>query len=138
MLDQFAGSFVGRCYLAGQLTRMQVEAAQIYHQERSNYSTVCGGPKAAGAVNLNATKGAPNDIENLEFAARAREAYDASYKAIWAKQSQIRLRGQLFASLTLAVIEDKPLPHLLPWLRIALDALAVHYRLDRENGKAAA
>lgn len=131
--DQFAGTFVGRLFLGGDLTRMQLEAAQIYHQECVNNSLACAGPAPPKAVNLNATHGASVDMEDVAQTRKWRMSYKLSREAVQAKQDEIHGNGNLFGALSICVLQDQPLTHLVGDLRIALNALVRHYGLMRKS-----
>jgi hypothetical protein len=137
-LDQMAGSFVGRLRLAGEITQAQYEASQTYLEECRNNSIVVCSPRQPGAVDLNATHGAGVGVENVAFAMRARALYEETHRAIQAEQNRLKGTAMLFGALNLCVLDDRPLPHLVPWLRLGLDVLVRRYRLDSDKGRVAA
>jgi len=131
--DQFAGSFVGRLFLGGQITRQQLEAAQIYFSECANHTRVTGAPKAPGAVDLNATHGSSGDIEDVEQVRRIVDRYKSARAAVTEKQIECRGFANLFGALSVCVLMDKPATNLIGDLRLGLGALARHYKLERSK-----
>lgn len=126
--DTDAGSFVGRLRLGDLITMQQCEAAIRYAQVFHDMQATLGGPKPAGAVNLNATHGMPVP-ENVNRSIQAREEWQAALAAIQVKQNQIGGHGALYAALDYCVIRDANCPHMIEWLRIALDTLARHFKI---------
>lgn len=135
--DTDAGSFVGRLRLAGDITMQQCEAAIRFAEVYHDMQATLGGPKPSGAVNLNATHGMPG-AENITRSIAARIEWQAALAAIQARQNQIRGSGALYASLDYCVIRDANCPHMLEWLRIALDTLAVHFKIGDKHARKAA
>lgn len=130
--DQKAGSFVGRLCLSGELSQAQYDAAQVWLEDRANYLWSIGdiSPKLPGAVNLNTIRGKPTGGENVPAVRRARKRYEEACEAIQKEQDALRLSGHLFGALNYAVERDLALFHMIPDVRLALNALARHYRLD--------
>jgi len=129
--DQFAGSFVGRLYLGGELTRIQLEAAEIYFRECQDNSIACASPSPPRAVDLNRAHGSPVDAEDVGRTQAARQKYDAARRAVMEKQIEVRGFANLFGALSVCVLEDHPATNLIGDLRIALNALAKHYKVDK-------
>jgi hypothetical protein len=134
--DTDAGTFVGRQRLAGELTMQQGEAAIRYSEVYHEMQMTLGGPKSAGALNPNATHGMPG-AENVDRTIKAMEAWRAAQDAVQRRQNQLRGHGALYAALDFCVIRDAECPHLIEWLRIALDTLAVHFQIGDRRAKAA-
>lgn len=127
-VDQMAGSFVGRMCLSGRLTDRQHEAARSYLVSWHDMSVASNGPRGPGAVNLNATKGAPG-AENVDFSIVAMAHWKDTCAALQRAQDNVGNVASLKAALDYCVIRDQDHPHMLGWLRLALDALADHYRI---------
>jgi hypothetical protein len=129
--DQFAGSFVGRLYLGGEITRIQLEAAEIYLKECQDNSIACASPPPPRAVDLNRAHGAPVGAEDERRTQLARQKYDAARRAVMEKQIEVRGFANLFGALSVCVLDDRPATNLIGDLRIALNALAKHYKVDK-------
>jgi hypothetical protein len=139
--SQMAGSFVGRLCLSGEISRAQYDALLAYQDDCVAYRQAIDSPRGSpSAVNLNATHGrsrSPADDE--QFVARATERYIGSDKkggvcrAIQDKQCEVGMTANLWAALSLCVMEDKDLPHMVGELRVAANALGKHYKLDRRD-----
>jgi hypothetical protein len=121
-----AGTFVGRLRLAGSITMQQCQAATRYAEAFHEMQIALGGPKGSGAVNLNATHGMPG-VENV----------DRSIKAMQRKQDEMHGTSNLYAALDYCVIRDADCPHMLRWLKIALDVLAVEFQIGDKPVKRA-
>ena len=126
--DQRAGSFVGRLAMSGEISAQQYEAAKMYGEVYHAMQLAVGGPKPSGAVNLNATKGLPGP-ENVDRARKALADWRASLEAVQERQNEVRSGGALIAALDYCVLRDETHPHMVGWLRDALNALARHYRI---------
>lgn len=136
--DTDVGTFVGRLRLAKLITLQQCEAAIRFSEVYHDMQATLGGPKPAGAVNLNATHGMPIP-ENVDRSMKARQDWKAALDAIQSRQDRLRGQGALYAALNLCVLRDAECPHLLDWLRIGLDTLAVHFKIgDKYAPKKAA
>lgn len=134
--DTDAGTFVGRLRLAGDITLQQGEAAIRYAEAFHEMQITMGGPKPSGAINLNATHGMPG-AENVDRSVRAMESWRSACAAVQAKQNQMGGTSNLYAALDYIVIRDVECPHMLGWLRIALDVLAAHFQIGDKHRKAA-
>jgi hypothetical protein len=128
--DQLLGSFTGRLCSGGQLSRQQYAAAEAYLEAWHNMSRAVRGPRAPGAIDLNATKGGSGDYENVAQAQKAMADWKAASKAIQERQNELRGVGTLNAALYHIVLMDHEFYHLIPSAREALNALARHYRLE--------
>lgn len=126
--DTDAGSFVGRLRLAKQITMQQCEAANRFAEVHHAMTLAVGGPKPSGALNPNASHGMPG-AENVARSVKALEDWRLMLKAIQARQDKLRGQGALYAALDICVTRDADCPHLLDWLRIALDTLAAHFKI---------
>lgn len=134
--DTDAGTAVGRLRLAGEITMQQCQAAIAYCEVYEAMQAAIGGPRSPGAVNLNATKGMPG-AENVNKSIQARQAWEDALKAVQARQNAIRGGGALIASLDYCVLRDGDHPHMLGWLREALDALAEHFKIGDKRKEVA-
>lgn len=126
--DQLAGSFVGRLRMGGEISEQQLQAAQRYFEIYHEMQIAVGGPKPSGAVNINATKGAPGP-ENVERSVKALKEWRAAIEAVQERQNQVRGGGALVAALDYCVLRDGEHIHMLGWLREALNALARHFQI---------
>jgi hypothetical protein len=134
--DTDAGSFVGRLRLGDLITMQQCEAAIQYAKVYHEMQVTMGGPKPSGAINLNATHGMPG-AENVNRSIQAMDAWRSALAAVQVKQNQMGGTSNLYAALDYCIIRDANCPHMLDWLRIALDTLAAHFRIGDKHKKAA-
>lgn len=128
--DQMAGSFVGRLYLQRSLLRVQYEAAMSWLEDAEGYMWAMGSPRTPGAVNLNAVRGGASKAENIGAARNAFNRYERALKAVTEKQIELRGTANLYGALSICVVQDRPVEHLVGDLRLALNALAKHYGLE--------
>lgn len=133
--DQKAGSFVGRLAMSGEISVQQLDAAIRYCEVYHEMQIAIGGPKASGAVDLNATKGMPGP-ENVERSTKALADWRRAVGAVQERQNQLRGGGALIAALDNCVLRDEAHLHMVGWLREGLDALSRHFRIG-EKRKAA-
>jgi hypothetical protein len=126
--DTDAGSFVGRLRISGEISMQQCEAAHRYFEVYQEMQRAIGGPKPAGAIDLNATKGMPAP-ENAERATKALADWRAALAAVQGRQDEVRAGGALIAALDYCVLRDEAHMHMLGWLREALNALAHHFKI---------
>jgi hypothetical protein len=127
--NQMAGSYVGRLCLNGEVTQTQYDAALTYLSERRDFHMAVGAPKEdATAIDLNAVHGR-SGAENVERDRLAKAQWEATRKAIAAKQEEEGLEANLWAALDLCLHRDMELPHMVPDLRSVLNALVRRYRL---------
>lgn len=126
--DQKAGSFVGRLAMTGEITAQQHEAAVRYLELYQGMQFAVGGPKQAGAMNPNATKGLPGP-ENVERSIKALADWRAAEKVVQERQNELRGQGAIYAALDYCVVRDEAQMHMLGWLREGLNALARHFRI---------
>jgi hypothetical protein len=123
-----AGSFVGRLRMSGELTPPQYEAAMSWLTDVENYRWAVGGPKQPNAMNLNRVIGLPTDGDNFERARRYEDRYRDASKAVMNAQIELRGACNLFGALDAILIRDMDLMHLVPDLKLALNALDRHYK----------
>lgn len=139
--DQMAGSYLGRLRMEQQITASQYEAGIAYLSDMEAYRIAIRAPRQPGAVDLNATHGNSVSVESVDFVQRAITKMDGPIDAngrrhggirgaIQEKQNDVRGIANLWAALSLIVLEDRPLPNLVGDLRYALNALAKHYGLE--------
>jgi hypothetical protein len=151
-LDQasqpMAGSFLGRLYMAREISRAQYEAGTQWAEHTLAYQRAIAAPRQPGAVDLNATKGSDN-YENVEATRRAivRMMGDKERKIIGARQAvqeeqySLGNAGSRFAllfTLWTAIEQDQERYDIVPDLRSALNCLVRHYGLTTAQRKEAA
>lgn len=130
--DQMAGSYIGRLCLSGELSQQQYDAAQAYLSDRRDYHMAIDAPKQMGAVDLNAVHGR-NHHENIGRSQQAVARFMAAEAAVQNAQNIIGLRGNLYAAISLCVVGEVDLHHMVGDLRLALNALAKHYGLGNRR-----
>ena len=127
--DQMAGSFIGRLCLCGEITHQQFDAAQAYLADRRDYHMAIDAPKQMGAVDLNAVHGR-NHHENVKRSQQSVQKFNAAEAAIRNAQTSLGNMGNLYAAVSLCIINDGELRHMVGDVRLVLNALARHYGLD--------
>lgn len=128
--DQKAGSAVGRYCLQGLISQEQYDAAMQFVESYGRHLRAIDAPKPhAGAIDINATRGRPVFTENVDQLDKWQADYDNALKAVFAKQYEIRLNGNLYGALYAVLIRDVMLDTLLGDLRTGLNALVKHYGL---------
>jgi hypothetical protein len=141
VLDQRAGSVVGRLAMQGEISMAQYDAAVKYAEDVHNYRLAVSAPRQPGAVDLNAVRGGSADgADHVEFVRRAVRRFCGEKggngappvtgvrQALAECQGSIANRGQnLQAALDYLVLRDELHVHMIPWLRTALNALSRHY-----------
>jgi len=130
--DQMAGSYIGRLCLSGELTQQQYDAAQAYLADRRDYHMAIDAPKQMGAVDLNAVHGRTHH-ENVGRSQQAVARFMAAESAIQTAQNIIGLHGNLYAAISLCVVGEVDLHHMVGDVRLALNALARHYGLGNRR-----
>lgn len=130
--DQRAGSVVGRMVMAGVLTKAQGDASTRYAEDVAAYHQAISAPRQPGAVDLNAGHGQSVLEENVRAKLRAVRRYTGAREAVQG-EADLRRGANLFAALDYFVLRDENHSHMLPWLRLALDALAVFYGMETER-----
>jgi len=130
--DQMAGSYIGRLCLTGELTQQQYDAAQAYLADRRDYHMAIDAPKQMGAVDLNAVHGRTHH-ENVGRSQQAVARFMAAEAAIQTAQNIIGLHGNLYAAISLCVVGEVDLHHMVGDVRLALNALARHYGLGNRR-----
>jgi hypothetical protein len=127
--DQMAGSYIGRLCLCGEITHQQFDAAQAYLADRRDYHMAIDAPKQMGAVDLNAVHGR-NHGENVKRSQQSVAKFKAAEAAIRNAQTNLGNMGNLYAAVSLCIINDGELRHMVGDVRLVLNALARHYGLD--------
>jgi hypothetical protein len=136
--DQMAGSYIGRLCLAHLasgcdetvgITLVQHDAAQAYLADRRDYHMAIDAPKQMGAVDLNAVHGR-NHGENVKRSQQSVAKFLAAEAAICNAQTALGNGGNLYAAVSLCIINDGELRHMVGDVRLVLNALARHYGLD--------
>ena len=130
--DTDAGSFVGRLRITGEITMQQCEAAKEYLRVYEAMQVAVGGPKQAGAVDLNATRGMPVP-EKVDQSIKAMADWKAAIRAVQDRQDELRGGGALIAALDYCVLRDGEHPHMVGWLREGLNALARHFKIGDKH-----
>lgn len=130
--DQMAGSYIGRLCLSGEITHQQFDAAQAYLADRRDYHMAIDAPKQMGAVDLNAVHGR-NHHENVKRSQQSVAKFRAAEAAIREAQTVLGNMGNLYAAVSLCIINDEELRHLVGDVRLVLNALARHYGLDNRR-----
>lgn len=130
--DPLAGSVVGRMVLAGELTRLQGDAATTYAEDMANYNRAMSGPRQPGAVDLNASRGSSTSSERLAFVDRAKRRYvgpngKSGIKAAIQEACNQHRGTNIFAALDYIILRDEYHEHMVGDLRIGLNALARAY-----------
>lgn len=127
--DQRAGSFIGRLCMLHMVTKEQYDAALIWLSDAEDYRKAIGpvAGRQPGAVDLNALKGR-SGYENVPKVIMAMERYREACNAVQAVQNEMRGSVALFAALNHIVERDLELHHMVGDCRIALNALAKHYK----------
>lgn len=128
--DQKAGSAVGRYCLQGLVTQAQYDAAMLYLESYHRNLRAIDAPPQPGAVDLNRTHGLAVGLENVAQLRKWRAEHKAAEQAIQAKQNEIRLMGNLMGAISIILIRDQQMEHMLGDFRTAMNALIKHYRLD--------
>ena len=128
--DQKAGSAIGRFCLKGQITQAQYDAAMLFLEGYNRHLRAVDAPQPQpGAVNLNAVHGRPVAVEDEAQLAKWQKEHKNALDAIFAKQYEIGLSGNLYGSLYAVLVRDVELDMLLGDVRLATNALAKHYKL---------
>jgi len=135
--DQKAGTAVGRYCLQGLITQAQYDAAVLYIESRNRYLRAIDAPPQPGAVDLNATRGRPVFVENADLVRQWKATHMAAERAIREKQIEIGRRGNLQGAIGVILFRDVEMEHCLGDLRIALNALSKHYRLETQERRVA-
>jgi len=130
--DQMAGSYIGRLCLSGEITHQQFDAAQAYLADRRDYHMAIDAPKQMGAVDLNAVHGR-NHGENVKRSQQSVAKFEAADAAIREAQTVLGNMGNLYAAVSLCIINDGELRHMVGDVRLVLNALARHYGLDNRR-----
>lgn len=134
LLNQMAGSFIGRLCISGEISVSQYDAAQSFIEDYRNNAMAIRAPRDPGSVDYNRVQGGSLDAESVAFYQRATSRWRSAFEAVQSRQNELRGAGALYAALQYCVLEDKALPHLLGWLREGLNALVRHYGLvDRSR-----
>lgn len=136
--DQKAGTFIGYLNLIGPrdgISESQYEGAQEYLRFRERLLRALKSP--AAIYDPEARGSGDGEIS---------EAYENWCKATVSEWNTLRneiqaeqnyCRGNLWAALQLALIEDKPMHHMVGEIRILCNVLARHFKTMQENREAA-
>ncbi|AGF75772.1 hypothetical protein [Bartonella vinsonii] len=124
--NPLAGSYIGRLYLQDELNQDQYDAAQKYLQIRNNY--LCA--KALPSAVYDEMPTTSDDGAREQWVQMATKHLLAVKDVVQEAQCLYR-QYNLHAALQYLVIEDQSLPHLVPSLRIVLNALYKHFMQNR-------
>lgn len=129
--DQLGGSVVGRMVMQQELSRVQGDVAAEYLKVIVAYRRAIGAPPLPGAIRLGAVSGrGAGEPENVEVTHGAVERYDKMMEALAECQSSIANRGRnIYAALDFMVVRDEIHAHMVGDVRVALNALARHFRI---------
>ncbi len=129
--DQKAGTFVGRLQLGKVINTSQYDAAIRYVEIVDEYRRAIAAPdgtKQAGGP----TAGAGETDEYADWCSRAIGKRNAATDAVLVEQCIFVNRGtNLLAALDYLVIRDEEHWHMVGDLRLALNALAHHFGIER-------
>lgn len=115
--QQFAGTFVGRLHLAGDLTRAQLDACDYYQQTTLAYRTAL---KAPGKL----TTGRSANLDESEYEKQCRQAIERFDAMALILREVDRIHGiNSLGILEPAVIRDQNMPWAIGDLRTALNAI---------------
>jgi hypothetical protein len=125
---ELAGSVIGRLYLAGLIEPEQLNAARLLIDTYASYQRAVDSPRPPKAVNIGGTSGAiPADV-SPENATRARSAWGTITGVIQAANN-VHRGATIYAACDYIVLRDEEQLHLLPSLRLGLNAIARAYGL---------
>jgi hypothetical protein len=135
--DQRAGSFVGRLCINGELTITQHDAAERWlEQSVANARAKCL-PRPPGAVRISDTPGGgvSGEYENIERTLSDIAEFKAAHDAVQAAQYEPSNMGggsrfTLLSALWHLVEQDIARHDMVADLRIALNVLARHYKIE--------
>ena len=124
-----AGSVIGRFYLAGVIDPEQLNAARLLADSYAAYQRAVDSPRPPKAVNVEGTSGAlPLDMPS-DLARRARRRWGAILGILQAANNAHR-GAAIYAACDYIVLRDLDnLGHLLPDLKLGLNAIAQAYGL---------
>ncbi len=122
--NPLSGSYIGRLYLQGELNQDQYDAAQKYLEVRNDY--LCA--KAFPSAIYDKMPSSSDETAREKWVEFATEQFVNTQEVIRDAQCLYR-QYNLFASLQYLVVEDQYLSHLVPSLRIALNALQKYFDL---------
>lgn len=115
--QQFAGTFVGRVHMEGDLSRDQLEAAHTYAQTVMAYRTAIQSPERL-------RNGRSGDMDDQEYTNRCKAAESRFNAMVKALREVDRTEGtNCLGVLEPAVLRDADMHHMLGHLRIALNAI---------------
>lgn len=136
LLNQMAGSFVGRLCMGREISVAQYDAAMTFLEDHRNNAIAIAAPRDPSGMDFNKVQGGSLGGENVEFYRRATQRWRNACNAIQERQNEVGGTASLYASLQFCVLEDHELYHLVGWMREALNALVRHYGIV-DNARAA-
>lgn len=128
--DQKAGTALGRLSLSGEISRRQYMAGERILSLRSNYLTALSAPKGPEQIWDSAAFTSTDEEQHAAWCRAVIAAYDAAIRAMVAAGWQHR-NSNLIGAVDSIIYRDQPLQHLVGDLRLALNALARHFGLDK-------
>jgi hypothetical protein len=129
--DQKAGTFIGRLQLTKVINQAQYDAAQQFLAVYEAYQRALKSPDA-----LRSGAGGGDQGESATYARWCRGAvdrYEAAIAAVREEQNLHENRGaNLYAGLDYVVTRDQQMWHMVGDCRLALNALAHHFGIERK------
>lgn len=125
---ELAGSVIGRLYLRGEINSDQLRAAMIFSQAYADYQRAVDSPRPPKAVNIDGASGSTPVDMDAKRANRARSEW-GSMIGILQLANNAHRHAAVYAACDYIVLRDTDLPHLLPSMRLGLNAIARAYGL---------
>ncbi|WP_246790043.1 hypothetical protein, partial [Bartonella taylorii] len=120
--NPLSGTYIGRLYLQGELNQDQYDAAQKYLEVRNDYSCAKTLPSAI----YDKMPSSSDETAREKWVEFATGQFSNMQEVIKETQHLYR-QYNLYAALQYLVVEDQTLPHLVPSLRIVLNALQKYF-----------
>ena len=127
LLNQMAGSFVGRLCMGREISIAQYDAAVTFLEDHRNNAVAIAAPRDPSGMDFNKVSGGSLAGENVDFYRRSTQRWRGACQAVQERQNELGGTASLYASLQYCVLEDRELHHLVGWMREALNALVRHY-----------
>lgn len=135
--NQKAATFLGRMNLMDKkalISDAQYDAAIAYLELRDKYMRAISAPDASKQSG-GATAGMSSD-DHANWCQTQKARYDAAIEAVRFEQSLHENRGaNMYAALDYIVVRDEQHWHMVGDVRLALNALAHHFGLERKPKK---
>ncbi|WP_254475260.1 hypothetical protein [Bartonella sp. B1098] len=120
--NPLSGTYIGRLYLQGNLNQDQYDAAQKYLEVRNDY--LCA--KTLPSAIYNEMPSSSDEAAREKWVEFATKQFFNMQEVIKETQHLYR-QHNFYAALQYLVVEDQPLPHLIPSLRIVLNTLQKYF-----------